>query len=383
MAKIRPSLDDHAFLERALQATIRIGLIVLLVAACFATLRPFVVPVIWGIIIAVATSSVFFRLQSLLGGHRGLAATVYIVIALVALILPAALFAGTLLEAVRSLAANLSDGTVRVPPPPVRIQAWPLVGEPLYLFWELASDDLQAALNQIGPQLKAISRWFLNFAAKAAIGLAQFVIAVFIAAALLANATGGERVTNEIASRLMGPQGSAYADLVRNTIRSVAHGIIGIALLQSILAGLGFLVFGLPGAGFLAFLCLVLAVVQIGVSPVMIYAIVYGFYVADTTTAVIFAVWCVFVFLFDNVLKPLVLGRGVKVPMLVIFMGAVGGLLTSGLLGLFVGPVVLALGYTLFMAWLRKTRETALEATEPSPAEPGGSGQTGQTSSTR
>jgi len=105
--------------------------------------------------------------------------------------------------------------------------------------------------------------------------------------------------------------------------------------------------------------------------------------VADTMTAVIFAVWCVFVFLFDNVLKPLVLGRGVKVPMLVIFMGAVGGLLTSGLLGLFVGPVVLALGYTLFMAWLRKTRETALEAAEPSPAEPGGSGQTGQTSSTR
>lgn len=365
MAQIRPPLDDHAFLERALQATIRIGLILLLVVLCFITLRPFLIPVIWGIIIAVATSAGFFRLQSLLGGHRGLAAGLYLVIALTALILPAALFAGTLLEAVRDLATNLSDGNIRVPPPSARIQSWPMIGEPLYLFWELASDDLQAALNQIAPQLRAISRWLLAFAGKAAIGLAQFVIAIFIAAALLANATGGERVVNEIASRLMGPNGPAYADLVRTTIRSVAHGIIGIALLQSILAGLGFLVFGLPGAGFLAFLCLVLAVVQIGVSPVMIYAIVYGFYVADTTTAVIFAVWCVLVFLFDNVLKPLVLGRGVKVPMLVIFMGAVGGLLTSGLLGLFVGPVVLALGYTLFLAWLRKTRETALETAEP------------------
>lgn len=359
--QFRSAVDDSAYFDRILQATIRIGLILILVLMCFVTVRPFIVPVIWGIIIAVATLPGYLRLRSVVGGKTGLAAGVYTLIALTVLVLPAVLFAGTLLEAVRNFATNLSDGNVSVPPPPIGIQSWPFVGEPLHLFWELASDDLQEALNQIEPQLKAISRWFLSFAGKAAIGLAQFIIAIFIAAALLANAHGGERVANEIAVRLMGPRGAHYAELVRMTIRSVAHGIVGIALLQSILAGLGFLIAGLPGAGFLALLCLVLAIVQIGCGPVIIYAVAYQFYTADTTSAVIFTIWCVFVFLIDNVLKPIVLGRGVKVPTLVIFIGAVGGVLSAGILGLFVGPIVLALGYTLFTAWLREARKTPLE----------------------
>ena len=158
-----------------------------------------------------------------------------------------------------------------------------------------------------------------------------------------------------IARRLAGDRGAEYAALGQATVPSVARGILGVALIQSLLAGLGFLAVGLPAAGLLAILCLLLAVVQIGPALVLIPAVIYVFTTAETLTAIVFLVWCVFVGLLDNVLKPILLGRGVKVPILVIFVGAIGGFLASGIIGLFTGSVVLALSYTLFKAWLNDT----------------------------
>ena len=159
------------------------------------------------------------------------------------------------------------------------------------------------------------------------------------------------------------------------TIRSVARGIIGVALIQSILAGLGFLAVGLPAAGLLALVCLLLAIIQLPVGLVLVPTAIYGFTAFDTTTAVIFAVWCVLVSLIDNVLRPLLLGRGVDLPMLVVFIGAIGGLLSSGILGLFVGPVVLALGYTLVTTWLRTASlTTTVDARAETQLPPGGLG---------
>ena len=351
----------EAFVEHGLNLAIRIGLVLLLIAWCFTVVRPFVAPIIWGIIIAVATHPVFVRLQWALRGRRGPAAAVYVVVFLVVLIAPALLLAGTLVDAVRFVAADLSDGVLDLPPPPAAIEAWPLIGEPLHRFWELASTNLQAALSRIGPELKVLGRWLLSFVGQVAVGLLQFVIAIFIAAGLLVNAAGGGRVADDVATRLIGDRGPSYAGLARATIRSVAYGILGVALIQSILAGLGFLAVGLPGAGLLALICLLLIVVQIGPGLVMVPVVIYEFYVADTTTAILFAVWCFLVTILDNVLKPFLLGRGVQVPLLIIFVGAIGGVLSSGILGLFVGPVVLALGYTLFVAWLREGQETAPE----------------------
>ena len=355
----------EAFVERGLNLAIRIGLVLLLIAWCFTVVRPFVAPIIWGIIIAVATHPVFVRLQWALRGWRGLAATLYVAVFLVVLIAPALLLAGTLVDAVRVVAADLSDGVLDLPPPPAGIETWPLIGEPLHRFWELASTNLQAALSRIGPELKVLGRWLLGFVGQVAVGLLQFVIAIFIAAGLLVNAAGGGRVADDVATRLIGARGPSYAALARATIRSVAYGILGVALVQSILAGLGFLAVGLPGAGLLALICLVLIVVQIGPGLVMVPVVIYQFYVADITTAILFAVWCFLVTILDNVLKPFLLGRGVEVPLLIIFVGAIGGVLSSGILGLFVGPVVLALGYTLFVAWLREGSEAGLRAAAP------------------
>lgn len=348
-----PSAEDKQFVARALEAAIRIGLVVLLAAWCFEIIRPFTIPLIWGIIIAIAVHPGYRRLCTALGDRDALAATVFALITLVGLIAPAVLLPGTLVDTAQALADQLNQGTLKVPPPPASIAEWPLVGKPLEQFWLLAPVNLGQALAEIGPHLKGLGVWFVAAAAGTGLGILQFIIAIVIAAVFLARARFSREVATTIATRLAGERGSAYAELAGATIRSVARGILGVALIQSLLAGLGFLAVGLPAAGFLALLCLLLAVLQIGVGPIVIPVVVYVFATDTTLTAILFLIWSGAVMVSDNILKPILLGRGVQVPMIVIFVGAIGGFLTSGIVGLFVGAVVLALGYTLFLAWLQ------------------------------
>jgi predicted PurR-regulated permease PerM len=271
------------------------------------------------------------------------------------------MLAGTLVESAQGLAADLTDGTLSIPAPPESIGSWPIIGEPLERFWRLALVNLGAALGEIRPQIAAFGRWLLATVAELGLGILQFVIAIIIAGVLLPNAQGGGDAARAIASRLAGERGPDYAELGQATVRSVARGILGVALIQSLLAGLGFLAVGVPGAGFLALVCLLLAVVQIGPAVVLLGTVIYVFSTADTSTAVIFSIWSIFVALIDNALKPILLGRGVRVPMVVIFVGAIGGLLASGIIGLFVGSVVLALSFTLFNAWLKEPPQPSEE----------------------
>jgi predicted PurR-regulated permease PerM len=354
-------LSDKIFVRRAVEAAIRIGLVALLVAWCFQIVRPFIVPVVWGIIIAVAAHPSYRRLESILGGRRTIAATLFTLLMLILLIGPTVMLAGTLVEGAQGLAADLTDGTLSIPAPPESIGSWPIIGEPLERFWRLALVNLGAALGEIRPQIAAFGRWLLATVAELGLGILQFVIAIIIAGVLLPNAQGGGDAARAIASRLAGERGPDYAELGQATVRSVARGILGVALIQSLLAGLGFLAVGVPGAGFLALVCLLLAVVQIGPAVVLLGTVIYVFSTADTSTAVIFSIWSIFVALIDNALKPILLGRGVRVPMVVIFVGAIGGLLASGIIGLFVGSVVLALSFTLFNAWLKEPPQPSEE----------------------
>ncbi len=355
---------DKAFVNRALEATIRIGLVVLLLAWCFQIVRPFVIPVFWGMIIAVATYPGYSWLETKLGGRNVIAAIVFGILGFVLLIGPMVLLGGTLVDSAQNLAADLSDGSLTLPPPPGRVAHWPVIGESLYGFWELASTNLEEALGQVGPYLKTAGTWLVTMAAGAGLGILQFVFAIIIAGVFLANARGGTIATDAIALRLAGERGPEFADIAQTTVRSVARGILGVALIQSILAGLGFLAVGLPAAGLLALICLLLAVIQIGIFPILIPVVIHVFATSDTVTAVIFAIWCVIVGLTDNILKPFLLGRGAPVPMVVIFVGAIGGFLASGIIGLFVGAVVLSLSYTLFLAWLHEEQQNLPEKGE-------------------
>ncbi len=352
MAATDQSSDDTVYQKRAVEIAIRVFAIFVLVGWCFQIVRPFVVPLVWGIIIAIASYPGYRWLLSGLGDRRAVASSLFAVAMLILLVGPMVMLAETLVDGARVVAEDLSGGTLTIPPPPESVRDWAIIGEPLHRFWALASEDMTAALNKIAPQIKSIGRALLSIATGAGFGVLKFAFAIVLASILLAHAGGGRNASYAIATRLMGGRGPHYVELAKSTVRSVARGILGVALIQSVLAGFGFLAVDFPGAGLLALLCLFLAVIQIGIFPILIPAVIYVFSTMDTTTALLFLVWSIFVGLIDNILKPFLLGRGVQVPMVVIFVGAIGGLLTSGLIGLFVGPVVLALGYTLFLAWL-------------------------------
>jgi predicted PurR-regulated permease PerM len=344
--------NDKIFLHRSLEATIRIGLLLIISVWCFKIVEPFITPIIWGIIIAIAAYPLYNRLRTTLGERHTLAATVFTFMFLIILIVPTVLLTETLIDGLKTLAEKAKDGSLTIPPPPEDLHNMMLIGEPLAKFWLLASENIHSALLQLTPVLKVIGSWLLSAAKGAGIAILHFVVAIIIAGILLANSSGGIRTARAITRRLANEKGADFADLAEATVRSVANGILGVALIQSLLAGLGFMVAGVPAAGLWALLCLILSIAQIGIAPILIPIIIYLFYTADSFTAVAFLIWCVPLTLLDNILKPILLGRGVKTPMAVIFIGAIGGLLSSGVIGLFIGAVILALGYDLFLLWL-------------------------------
>jgi predicted PurR-regulated permease PerM len=239
------------------------------------------------------------------------------------------------------------------------------VGKPLYKLWSLASTNLEAALSQLGPEITAVGTWLLEKVAGIGLGIVQFVIAIVIAGFLLVHSKGGHRVAHGICARLAGDRGSDLADLAEATIRGVTRGVIGVALIQALFAGLGLVVANVPLAGLWTLICLVLCVVHIGAVPIMLPATIYVFCTNSVLAGILFLLWAIFVSTIDNVIGPILMGRGVDVPMPVIFVGAIGGMLVTGLIGLFVGAVILALGYRLFLTWLEMGRTDA----SPEPAQ--------------
>jgi len=345
-------VDDQAFLRRSVEASIRIGLVVLLTAWCFQIVRPFIEPIVWASIIAVAAHPTCLRLERALGGRRKVAAALFTLLIMTLLIIPTAMLTGTLIEGAQELSGELRDGTLAIPPPPESVGSWPFVGESIEKFWTKASRNLESALLMIEPQLKAVGAWLLSKGASTGVGLLKFVASILIAGLLLAKSDTAQDVVRRIATRIAEERGASFTDLAGATVRSVARGILGVALIQSLCAGMGMLAVGVPAAGLWALLVLLLAVVQLPPLLVLAPIILYVFSTTGTVVAVLFMIWSLFVGMMDSFLKPILLGRGVDVPMLVIFIGAIGGFIFQGIVGLFVGAVVLAVSYNLFDAWL-------------------------------
>jgi predicted PurR-regulated permease PerM len=229
--------------------------------------------------------------------------------------------------------------------------------------WELASKNVSVALQTFAPQIRSIIPELLSFSAHIGLAVLQWALSILVAGVVLANSAAGTTIAHSFATRLFGNKGTEFEELAGATIRSVTTGIIGVALIQSLFAALGFLVAGLPGAGAWALIFLFAAVLQVG-GLVLVPAVIYMFAIASTTKAMIFLAWCLIVGVMDNVLKPLLLGRGVPVPMAVVFLGAIGGLLTMGTIGLFVGAIILSIGYKLFLAWLEGTSQSSVDVSE-------------------
>lgn len=363
-----PLDHDRNAVNRAVEIAIRISLLALWVALCFAIMQPFLVPIAWGVIITVAVHPAYVALLRQVGNRRVLASSLFILIALLVLILPIYLLSETLVQGAESLAHGFEGGRWTIPPAP-DLSYIPLIGTDIQDLWHTASHNIEEALRQIEPQLRLVGQWVLGFARDAGIGILHFIFAIFIAGVMLAKSEVAGNVAHGIAHRLAGPHGSRFAELAIAVVRSVSRGILGVAMIQATLAGLGMLAAGVPAAGLWALVALLLSTIQLGVFPVMLPAAIYLFYTASTTTAVLFLIWTLFVGAIDNVLKPLLLGRGISVPMLVIFVGAIGGFIAQGIIGLFLGAVVLVVGYELLLAWLGEVASPTAEPGAPPPAE--------------
>jgi predicted PurR-regulated permease PerM len=260
---------------------------------------------------------------------------------------------------VQTLTTQIENDELQIPPPSDRIADLPLIGNKLSALWLEASRDLRSVLDEHEAQLKKYTGWFLSKVAGFGVNLLVFIFSIILAGVFLVSAPGAKRAIESIFSRVAGGRGPELTELSQATVKSVVTGILGIAIIQTLLAGMGFVVMGVPAAGLLAFICLVLAIVQIDILIVLIPLSIYAFTVSSTGAAVVFLVWNIAVGLLNNVLKPILLAKGVNAPMAVIFIGAIGGMLHYGIIGLFVGAVIMVLGYTLFIAWLKPEAEIA------------------------
>jgi len=273
------------------------------------------------------------------------------------LTVPSVMITTSLVESASELATKLNEGHIKVPPPPASVAEWPFVGDRIHSFWSTASHNVEAAIDQSGPVVKAVGRRLLETSAAAGFGVLMFALSIGIAGALLSYADQIKPAIRRVAKRIVPERGDELVDLTRATIESVTLGILGVALIQGVLSGIGLLAAGVPAAGLWALLVLLMAVVQLPTVLLLGPIIVYVFSTSSTVVAVLFAIWTLAVAFSDNILKPLLLGRRVEVPTLVIFMGAIGGFILEGIIGLFAGAVVLAVGFTLFKTWLEETPE--------------------------
>ncbi|HMQ91527.1 MAG TPA: AI-2E family transporter [Amaricoccus sp.] len=315
--------------------------------------RPFLPIVIWAILLAVALYPSYAWIARRLGDRRGLAATVLTLIALATVLGPVSVLAASLAESVQWLASGLHSGTLRVPPPPTEVAEWPILGEQIDEVWNLAATNFDDAVHRYGPAVLPAGGTLLAKVAGISADVLKFVVSVVIAGFLFLPGPRLAAGARAFAGRLIAPRGAHFVDLAGATIRNVSRGVIGVALLQALLAGIILYVAGIPGAGLIAFGILLLCIVQIGAAPILLPVLVWIWLSYPTGFSLILTLLLVPVGLVDNVLKPILMARGLTTPMLVILTGVIGGTLTHGLIGLFLGPVVLSVFYELVVAWTR------------------------------
>lgn len=346
----KPAADFNALLESAL----RLAVIALLLLWCFLILKPFVTVVMWGGIIAVTLHPAFARMKRLLGGRGKLAAILFTAVTLAVVAIPAVLVTESLLHTGARLAETLrEDRGIRLPPPPEKLLSWPLIGEKVHGFWVLATENLEAAMATARPQVKRVLTFLGSRIAGAVFTVILSLVAIIIAGFFLGAADRCGSAIRAIGRRIGGEPGVQAVNIAGATVRSVARGVVGVALVQGTLAGIGLFLMRVPAAGLWTVLVMVLAVMQVPPLLVLGPIAIWAFSTAESTAApIVFAVWCLLVSVSDGVLKPLFLGRGVAIPMPVILLGAIGGMLLSGIIGLFVGAVILSIGYSLFQAWM-------------------------------
>lgn len=339
----------------AIEIAIKLGLLAIALYVSFLIIKPFIGVVLWGIIIAVAISPLVNQLTAKFGSQKKVVIGLTLVV-IAALLIPTYMLSDTILESSEKLAHAAKEG-VTIPAPTEKVKEWPLIGNKTYNLWLSASQDLPHTLEPFKDDIKDILKKIASSFASGIATVFMFVFSMIIAAALLIGSKESVKFYQDVMRRLMGEKGLEWAELSTLTVRSVVNGVIGIAVIQSALALIGLVLMGIPFAPVLALAIMFLTIIQLPALIIIGPVIAYVFSQGSGTPEIIFAVYMLIVGASDGVLKPILLGRGVDIPMLVILIGAIGGMILMGMIGLFVGAVILALTYKLFELWISEVRE--------------------------
>ena len=338
-----------------LDVFIRAALILALVFLCYRIFSPFLTLMIWALILAVTLYPAHQAVAARMWNRQGLAATMLVIFGVLLIVAPTAYLANSLGDSVHQLINDVQSNALKIPAPREGVAEWPIIGPKVHAFWLAAHTDLPSVIQSMQPKIGDLAASALGFVAAIGTGLLQFLASFVIAGVIMAFGHAGGRGCQAIFLRIVGKQrGAELARLSTATIRAVAQGVIGVAFIQAIIVGICLVIAGIPWAGVLALVVLVLAIAQMPALLVTLPAIGYiwssGAYGSGAAT--VYTVLLLLSGMADNILKPLLLGRGVDAPMPVILIGALGGMAVSGILGMFVGAVLLALGYQLFMGWV-------------------------------
>lgn len=339
--------------EDVIQLVVRLGLLAALTLWTYVLIRPFVPILAWSVVFAVALNPAFRWLAKILGGRPKVAAAILTGISLAIVVGPAAWLGLGAVDGVKDFAGQLTAGEVLVPSPPAAIKSWPLVGPQLFELWDQASTNLRSALRTVAPYLKPLAAPLLGLVGDAGVGTVKFLVSIVVAGFIFPFGTQLVSAGRGFLSRIVPQQSDHFLDLAGATIRAVSQGVIGVAIIQSLLAGIGFKLAGIPIAGLLAFLVLLLSIVQIGAAVIMFPVLIWIWTDKDLTTALLLTLFLGLVSVLDNILKPLVMGRGLTTPTVVILVGVIGGTLAHGIVGLFIGPIILSVAWELMVAWIR------------------------------
>ena len=335
---------------------IRIALVGGLALLCFQVFSPFLKLMIWSIILAVVLYPIHQWLARRIGGRQGLTSTILVIVGIALIVVPTWLLMNSFADSVRGFVDAVQQNTLQIPAPPERVKNLPVVGRKINDTWSAAHADLPRLIQSMQPKIGELARAALSMVASIGGTMLLFLASFIIANILMAYGESAGRSGQKFFSRVAGSttRGEALSKLALATIKAVALGVVGVAAIQAILVGLALMLAGIPIAGVLAIITLVLGIAQVPALIVTLPVIIYIWSSGDYTTgpAIAHTIILLITGMADNVLKPLMLGRGVDVPMPVILLGALGGVATGGILGMFVGATVLALAYQLFIDWL-------------------------------
>lgn len=357
MEKNKTIKNNQSSQNKVVFYAIQLAVLAIILVKCYHIIEPFLNVLLWGLILAIALQPLHKKITSKLKGRKTVAALVLTISFLLLIILPSVWLLYASFEEVKVIKNAIHAEQLQVPQPNESLKNWPIIGEKIYSAWTEVSTNKSSFIVKHQDQLKAVALKIITLLSSVGKGILIFIGAIILSGVILIYSESIIKFTDAFFVKIAGEHGKAINATISTTIQNVTKGILGVAFIQSSLVGIGLIIAGVPFAGLWAVLCLLLAIVQIGILPVALGVIIYIWGSADNTTAVLLTIWIVFLSVIDNVLKPILMGKGAPAPMLVVFVGTIGGFIANGFIGLFTGAIILSITYNLIMQWINLPKE--------------------------